>query len=159
MDFLHEPFRLLPRMRLRARARKEVAVSNHSRRTHLRGMLAHATAKRSDRPAGASAAAAAAANSRQAHAPAAKATEQVEDGMGPLVDLVISSFADVDGYKLASAEKLAQRQAGVFIDGIQYGEIDIRAFAKVVPHDQSLSLCCDQPCQSRLRRLRLSRSC
>ena len=49
-----------------------------------------------------------------------------------LIELVSRSFASVDGYELASAEKAAQRRAGIFIDGIQYGEIDVTSFSHVL---------------------------
>ena len=41
-----------------------------------------------------------------------------------------AAYAAVDGYALAREEKAAQRAAGVFRDGIQYGEVSAASFAR-----------------------------
>ena len=41
-----------------------------------------------------------------------------------------AAYAAVDGYTLAREEKAAQRAAGVFRDGIQYGEVSAASFAR-----------------------------
>lgn len=42
---------------------------------------------------------------------------------------VDAAFASVDGYEIARTEKRRQRDAGVFIEGVQYGEVKSSAFA------------------------------
>ena len=41
-----------------------------------------------------------------------------------------AAYASVDGYTVAREEKAKQRAAGVFRDGIQYGEVQAAAFAR-----------------------------
>ena len=41
-----------------------------------------------------------------------------------------AAYAAVDGYAVAREEKAAQRAAGVFRDGIQYGEVSAASFAR-----------------------------
>lgn len=43
---------------------------------------------------------------------------------------VAAAYASVDGYTVAREEKAQQRAAGVFIEGIQYGEVKAEAFAR-----------------------------
>ena len=46
-----------------------------------------------------------------------------------LDDLVDAAYESIDGYEIARAEKKRQREAGIFAEGIQYGEIATAAFA------------------------------
>ena len=45
---------------------------------------------------------------------------------------VEAAYGSVDGYQIARAEKRRQRDAGTFIEGIQYGEINSEAFAEAL---------------------------
>lgn len=45
---------------------------------------------------------------------------------------VDAAYAAVDGYEIARAEKKRQRDTGVILDGIQYGEIATAAFAEAL---------------------------
>ena len=49
----------------------------------------------------------------------------------PLAALA-SAYTGVDGYSTAREEKRRQRTEGVFLDGIQYGEVDAAAFASAL---------------------------
>lgn len=50
-----------------------------------------------------------------------------------------SAFAAVDGYALAREEKAAQRAAGIFRDGIQYGEVSAASFARCLEWVQPIA--------------------
>ena len=45
---------------------------------------------------------------------------------------VAAAFAQVDGYGVARDAKRRQRESGVYLEGIQYGEVDPSAFAKAL---------------------------
>ena len=50
-----------------------------------------------------------------------------------------SAYAAVDGYALAREEKAAQRAAGIFRDGIQYGEVSTASFARCLEWVQPIA--------------------
>jgi hypothetical protein len=50
----------------------------------------------------------------------------------PLVGLLTRCFAEVDGYRIAREVRAKQRRAGVFLEGITYGEVDIGDFTRVL---------------------------
>ena len=60
-------------------------------------------------------------------------SDGVEDE--PLADvarslaIVTSAYVAIDGYDIARTAKRQQREAGIYIDGIQYGEVNPEAFA------------------------------
>ena len=45
---------------------------------------------------------------------------------------VTEAFGNIDGYSVARDTKKRQREQGVFLEGIQYGEIDPSAFARAL---------------------------
>ena len=63
-----------------------------------------------------------------AEAVEAKAAASNEDGL----NAVTAAFAHVDGYSVARDTKRQQREQGVYLEGIQYGEIDPAAFARAL---------------------------
>ena len=46
--------------------------------------------------------------------------------------VVDAMYSDIDGYAIAKDEKRRQRDAGVFLEGIQYGEINPTAFVRAL---------------------------
>lgn len=50
----------------------------------------------------------------------------------PLLGLLTRCFTEVDGYRIAREVRAKQRRAGVFLEGITYGEVDIGDFARVL---------------------------
>ena len=56
------------------------------------------------------------------------ATASGEEDTEPLT-AVTAAYAGVDGYGIARDEKRRQRVSGVYAEGIQYGEVEARAFA------------------------------
>ena len=51
------------------------------------------------------------------------------DGEACPLDAVRLAYESIDGYTIAREEKHAQRKAGVFLEGVQYGEVDPASFA------------------------------
>ena len=45
---------------------------------------------------------------------------------------LLSAYTPIDGYLIAREEKQEQRNNGIFVDGIQYGEVDMTAFASAL---------------------------
>jgi len=65
-----------------------------------------------------------------------------EGGESSVVAAIDAAYMCVDGYQIARDEKRRQREAGVFIEGLQYGEVKASAFAT------ALSWCQPQPGES-----------
>ena len=49
----------------------------------------------------------------------------------PTPQSISRCFAGVDAYKVSNQQKQKQRKQGIFLDGIQYGEIDLDSFLEV----------------------------
>eukprot|EP00966_Prymnesium_polylepis_P320044 7376434-Prymnesium_polylepis.2 len=64
---------------------------------------------------------------RKAEAAAAPAAAPT-DGLEALV----AAYANVDGYAVANTTKRQQRERGIFLDGLTYGEIEPAAFARAL---------------------------
>ena len=47
-------------------------------------------------------------------------------------DTLAGAYDDVDAYAIAREAKRKQREQGIFIDGLQYGEVDPEAFARAL---------------------------
>ena len=57
----------------------------------------------------------------------------------PDLSAINSAYGDIDGYAIARDAKRKQRERGVFLDGIQYGEVSPESFAT------ALEWCSPQP--------------
>lgn len=66
-------------------------------------------------------------------------TSVLEAGSKDALDWIATAYADVDGYGVAREAKRRQREEGLYLEGLQYGEIDPSAFARaldwVAPRD------------------------
>ena len=51
------------------------------------------------------------------------------DDVARSLAIVTSAYVAIDGYDIARTAKRQQREAGIYIDGIQYGEVNPEAFA------------------------------
>ena len=54
------------------------------------------------------------------------------EGGSRKIEAVEAAYSEVDGYDIARVEKKRQRDAGIYVEGIQYGEIKPSSFARVL---------------------------
>ena len=70
--------------------------------------------------------------SKRTTADDASATGAGAGGTADSLPEIDAFFVGIDGYQLSRDEKLKQREAGVFNDGLQYGEVNTADFVRVL---------------------------